>query len=243
MQNQIENKYSKPKKLIPQLRHIIRLKHYSYQTEKCYVSWAKRYIYFHKMRHPKELGVGEISAFLTHLAVDKKVSAGTQNQALNAIVFLYKYVLEKPPGDFKNIIRAKRRKTLPVVCTPDEVVKILNHLDAVYFIMVGILYGSGLRLKELLKLRIKDIDFERNQIVIRSGKGFKDRITMLPQVVKQKLELHLEYVFKLHEKDLKEGYGTVYLPYALEKKYPNANKEWIWKYVFPSFKRSLKKQL
>jgi len=199
----------KKPKLLDQVRSLLRTKHYSLRTEEAYVSWIKRFILFHKRRHPREMGETEISKFLTHLAVDEKVSASTQNQALCAIVFLYKHVLKRELGDLENLVWAKKSKKLPVVFTKEEVKSVLGQLTGVKWLMAMLLYGSGLRLMECVRLRVKDIDFGYNQIIVRDGKGEKDRVTMLPQIVKEALKRHLVQVKKIHEQDLKNGYGKV----------------------------------
>ena len=224
----------KQPKLLDQVRNTLRTKHYSMKTEQAYVHWIKRYILFHNKRHPKDMGEKEINQFLTHLAVKEKVAASTQNQALCAIVFLYKHVLKIELGDFGNVTWAKKQEREPVVFTQKEVKAVINQLSGMNWIMANLLYGAGLRLGECLQLRVKDIDFEYNQITVRDSKGNKDRITVLPQIVKQPLREHLKTVKKLHEKDLKDGFGSVYLPYALERKYPNAGKEFGWQFVFPA---------
>jgi len=221
-------------KLIDQVRNVIRKKHYSYRTEQAYVDWIKRYIYFNNKLHPKDLGEKEISRFISHLAINRNVAASTQNQALNAIVFLYKQVLRIELGDFGPMERAKRPKRLPVVMTKEEVERILGFTAGTKAIMAKLLYGGGLRLMECLRLRIKDIDFDMNQVIVRSGKGDKDRVTMLPEALKPLLKDHLKKVKTMHERDLKMNLGEVYLPFALARKYPNAAKEWGWQYVFPS---------
>ncbi|MFW8601747.1 integron integrase [Desulfobacterota bacterium M19] len=225
-------------RLLQQLRNAIRYKHYSIRTEECYVYWAKKYIFFHGKRHPAEMGSEEISQFLTYLAVKKKVAASTQNQAFSAILFLYRYILKKDLDLLENVTRAKKPIKLPVVFTKEEVRSIFLQLGDTQWLMANLLYGSGLRLNECLKLRVKDIDFGYKQIVVRSGKGNKDRITMLPEHITGRLLLHLEKCKKIHENDLEAGYGTVYMPYALERKYKNANREWGWQYVFPAPKMS-----
>lgn len=221
------------KKLLDQVRDAIRVKHYSLRTEKTYVDWIKRFVLFHNKRHPREMGAPEIEQFLTHLALNENVAASTQNQALSAILFLYRDVLHQDLGDI-NAVRAKKPKRLPVVLTRDEVERILTHLSGEYRLMAQLLYGSGLRLIECIRLRVKDIDFAQRQIIVRDGKGGKDRVTMLPASIVQPLQEHLQRVKRLHDQDLARGYGTVHLPYALERKYPNANREWSWQYVFPS---------
>ena len=225
---------NKQPKLLDLVRNKIRLKHYSIRTEEAYVSWIKRYIYFHNKRHPKDMGRTEIEAFLTDLAVNGEVAASTQNQAFSALLFLYKKVLNKDV--FKNIdaLRAKKPQRLPTVLTFDETMEIIDSITGIFQLIVKLLYGCGLRGIECVRLRIKDIDFEMNQIVVRNGKGQKDRVTMLPEDVKFALKEHLKYVRKLHEKDLSQGFGSVYLPNALAKKYKSAPKEWGWQYVFPS---------
>ena len=226
-------------KLLDQVRNTIRLKHYSIRTEEAYLKWIKRYILFHNKKHPAKMNEKEISAFLTHLAVHKNFSASTQNQALNAILFLYKEVLQKEPGEIINVVRAKRKTRLPVVFTKTEATAVLANLQGAYKLIAGLMYGSGLRLLECLRLRVKDIDFSMNQIVVRNGKGGHDRVTVLPARLKQHLNVHLKKVKALHEEDLHEGFGEVYLPHALKEKYPNAANQWKWQYVFPSSRRSI----
>jgi len=230
----MDEQEKRPPKLLDQLHERIRIKHYSYKTEQSYVQWVKRYILFHNKRHPKDMGEKEIAQFLSHLAMKENVSASTQNQALCATVFLYKHVLKKELGEFSNIVWAKRPKRLPVVLTREEVKEILENLSGVSWLVVGLLYGSGLRLNECLKLRVKDVDFGYNQIVICSGKGEKDRRTVLPNNVIIPLRQHLIKVKEVRERDLEAGYGKVYLSYAIERKYPNAAKEWDWQYIFPA---------
>lgn len=236
LENPVVN--DKPR-LLDQVRNIIRCKHYSIRTEQSYIDWIRRYILYHNKQHPKDLGERHISDFLTHLAVDRRVASSTQNQALCAIVFLYKSVLGSEPGDFKDMIRAKRPERLPVVFTTDEVKQILLQLDGPRWLMGQLLYGAGLRVMECMRLRVKDVDFGYRQIVVRDGKGNKDRVTMLPEIIIDSLQRHLAGVKKIHELDLKAGYGAVYLPYALERKYKNANRSWVWQYVFPASKRSI----
>jgi integron integrase len=228
----------RPKKLLDQLRDAIRLKHYSIRTEEAYVSWARRYILFHNKRHPKDMGSQEIEAFLTHLAVDQKVAASTQNQALNALLFLYRHVLRQDLDLPIEAIRAKRPKRLPTVMTREEVQRVLAALSGTHQLISKVLYGSGLRLVECLRLRVKDVDFAQHQIIVRDGKGMVDRITILPDSLINPLQEHLSRVQMLHQQDLADGYGAVYLPFALERKYPNANREWGWQYVFPAKRRS-----
>lgn len=225
-------------KLLDQVKEVIRKKHYSYKTEDAYVNWVKRYILFHNKKHPVDMGEKEISAFISDLAVNGKVAASTQNQALNAIVFLYKQVLNIDLGDFGPMERAKRPKKIPVVLNKEEVGRILGHMTGTNRLMAQILYGTGLRLIECLRLRVKDIEFVMNQIIVIDGKGAKDRVTILPETIKPLLRDHLNTVKAIHENDLKDGFGEVYLPYALDKKYKNAAKEWKWQYVFPASKIS-----
>jgi len=206
-------------KLLDRVRDALRMKHYSLRTEASYINWIKQFIFFHDKKHPIDLGEAEINHFLTHLAVQKKVSASTQNQALCAIVFLYKNVLRKELGDFGPLIWAKKSKRLPVVLSNEEVSAVFNQLHGIHWIMGMLLYGSGLRLNECLQLRVKDIDFHYNQIFVRDAKGDKDRVTMLPEKVKEKLKDHLKRVKKLHEKDLETGYDirTVQLKSLLNR--------------------------
>ena len=224
--------------LLDQVRRLIRVKHYSIRTEEAYVNWIKRYILFHGKRHPVEMGGSEISRFLSHLAVEEKVSASTQNQALSAILFLYRDLLKRDFGWLDDVERAKKPARLPVVLSKEEAKAILVRLEGVKWLMANLLYGSGLRLMECIRLRVKDLDFQYNQITIRDAKGQKNRVTMLPDSLKEPLQRHLERVKAIHEQDLKEGFGEVYLPFALERKYSNANTEWGWQYVFPASKRS-----
>jgi integron integrase len=225
-------------KLLDQVRLAIRLKHYSLRTEEAYVFWIKKYIHFHKLRHPDEMRQEEVREFLTHLAVDENVASSTQNQALNALLFLYRNVLGV---ELQNIdaVRAKKPQRLPIVFTAEQVRQILLGLDGVPLIIASLLYGSGLRLSEALRLRVKDVDFPTERITVRETKGGSDRITVLPQSVKESLKLHLERVRRLHENDLRSGFGEVYLPFALERKYPNAAKEWAWQYLFPAARLSI----
>jgi len=216
------------------VREAIRLRHYSLRTEDSYLHWIKRFILFHGKRHPAEMGEAEIGQFLSALAVEHHVSASTQNQALNALLFLYRHVLDLNPGWIDNVVRAKQPQRLPVVLRKHEVKALLDAMEGVHWIMGHLLYGAGLRLLECLRLRVKDIDFSANHIVVREGKGHKDRITMLPLVVKEPLVAHLSQVRELHQQDLARGFGSVYLPDALHRKYPNAPKEWGWQWVFPA---------
>ncbi|WP_017305744.1 integron integrase [Spirulina subsalsa] len=226
------------RKLLDQVRDAIRLKHYSYRTEQSYVAWIRRYILFHNKRHPKDMGSLEVETFLTHLAVTENVAASTQNQALSALLFLYRYVLEQPLEQNIDAIRAKRSKHLPTVLTVSEVQKLLGVMTGTPQLVAEILYGAGLRLNEGLRLRVKDVDFHQQQIIVRDTKGNQDRITVLPQRVIERLQAHLVLVKHQHQQDLNQGYGQVYLPYALERKYPNADRDWVWQYIFPASTRS-----
>jgi len=226
-------------KLLDQLVAALRVRHYSIRTEAAYRRWAKRFILFHGKRHPNELGAAEITAFLNHLAVARNVAASTQNQALNALIFLYRHILEKDVKELEGLVRAKRPKRLPVVLTRREVKAVTAQLECIHRLMAVLLYGTGMRIMECLRLRVQDIDFERREITIRDGKGNKDRRTMLPKAVAEDLREHLRSVRKLHQQDLARGFGRVWLPYALERKYPNAAADWRWQYVFPASKMSV----
>jgi integron integrase len=226
-------------KLLDQVRDVMRRKHYSFRTEKTYSDWIKRFILFHGKRHPAEMAEPEVTAFLTSLARDGNVAASTQNQALSALLFLYKEVLKQEIGWITDVERAKKPTRVPVVLTREEVRRVLSHLHGTRRLMAGLLYGSGLRLMECVRLRVKDIDFAYAHVVVRDGKGRKDRITMLPVNLAAPLQRHLERVKVQHEEDLEAGFGSVYLPYALERKYANAAKEWCWQYVFPSVRLSV----
>ncbi|WP_313117898.1 integron integrase [Ectopseudomonas guguanensis] len=225
-------------KLLDQLRQQIRVRNYSIRTEAVYAEWVKRYIRFHHYRHPAEMGAAEIEAFLTHLAVKRDVSASTQNQALAALLFLYKEVLKLDLPWLQGVVRAKKPKHLPVVLTRSEVDALLAQLQGDSWIVANLLYGAGLRLLEALRLRVKDVDFTRREIIVRDGKGQKDRVTMLPMRVVEPLRQHLNKVQRLHQGDPAEGFGEANLPFALARKYPNAAKEWGWQFVFPSGNRS-----
>jgi integron integrase len=224
----------RPRKLLEQVSDALRVKHYSYQTEKSYLLWIRRYILFQNKRHPKEMGGEEINAFLTHLAVDGKVAASTQNQALSALLFLYREVLHLDLDLDLNVVRAKRSRYLPTVLTPEEVKAVIVHLSGIHRLVVQVLYGSGLRLAEAQQLRVKDVDFAQRQLAIRNSKGMESRLTMLPETLVEPLQEHLLWVKRQYQQDLEQGYGSVYLPFALERKYPNAEREWIWQYVFPA---------
>jgi len=223
-----------PPRLIEQLKSVLRTKHYSRKTEQAYVFWVRRFVLFHNKRHPKEMGEQEINQFLSHLAVKENVSASTQNQALCSIIFLYKNVIKKNIGALGNTIWAKKPTKLPVVLTRDEVKTLFLQLNGVAKLMAGLMYGSGLRLRECLGLRIKDIDFGYKQITVHNSKGAKDRITVLPEHYKKELQIHIEKVKHLHQLDISNGYGSVALPYALAKKYPNASTDIAWQWVFPA---------
>jgi integron integrase len=226
-------------KLLDQVRYAIRTKHYSIRTEEAYVQWIRRFILFHNKRHPKDMGAEEVGQFLSDLAVTRHVAASTQNQALSAILFLYQEVLRQEIGWLDQVVRAKKPRKLPVVLTQDEVKSVWHGLSGTAWLMASLLYGSGLRLMECLRLRVKDVDFAYNQISVRDGKGDKDRVTVLPLNVKVPLQRHLQNVARLHARDLEEGFGRVYMPYALERKYSNANREWAWQYIFPAATRSI----
>ncbi|MES2770467.1 MAG: integron integrase [Pseudomonadota bacterium] len=221
-------------KLLDQVRGKIRLKHYSIRTEQAYVDWIKRFVLHFDKRHPREMGAAEVEAFLTHLAVVGKVSASTQNQAKSALLFLYREVLGVELPWLDGVENAKTSRRLPVVMTRSEVQSVLARLNGVHRLLAALLYGTGMRIMEALSLRVKDLEFERGEIIVRDGKGAKDRVTMLPASLAATLREHLAWVKVLHQDDLARGYGAVYLPNALEKKYPAANQEWAWQYVFPA---------
>ena len=221
-------------KLLDKTRNEIRYRHYSIRTEKAYIDWIKRYIYFNNKRHPDKLGELEIKEFLNWLATERNVSASTQNQALCAILFLYKNVLKREIEWVNNIKWAKRPKKLPVVFSRSEIHRIIPLLKDVHWLIANVLYGSGLRLNECISLRIQDIDFDYSQIIVRNAKGLKERVTILPEALIYPLKQQIERVNATHQYDLKSGYGHVFLPYAIERKYPNANKSFIWQYLFPS---------
>ena len=218
-------------KLLDQVRQAIRRRHYSDRTEKAYVHWIKRFIFFHNKCHPLEMAESEIAQFLSSLATEGRVSASTQNQAFNALLFLYSEVLSKKIGLIDGVVRAKRPQRLPVVLTKEEVKKVIDHMNGLPRLMAILLYGAGLRLMECCSLRVKDIDFSRNEIVIRAGKGDKDRHTMLPTAVKELLLKLIERNRCQHQTDVNNGLGRVALPNALERKYPNAGREWAWQWV------------
>jgi len=219
------------------LSHELRSRHYSPRTEKAYSNWVRRYIHFHELRHPSEMGEREINEFLTHLAVVDKVASSTQNQALAALLFLYRHVLGRQVGDLGNVIRARKSKKAPVVLTREEVRAVLESLDGEMWLIASLMYGTGMRLMECLRLRVQDVDFGRNEITVRSGKGDKDRMTMLPESLKEPLRKQLVRAKAVHTKDLAEGWGRVELPAALDRKYPNALGAWCWQWVFPQRRR------
>ncbi len=238
MMNQNSAQSASPK-LLDQVRGKIRLKHYSIRTEQAYVDWIKRYILHFDKVHPKDLGAVHVEQFLTYLAVQGKVAASTQNQAKSALLFLYKEVLENELPWLDKVEHAKTPQRMPVVLTQAEVQKILTRLKGTQWLIASLLYGTGMRILEALRLRVQDIDFARKEILIRDAKGHKDRVTMLPMSLVVPLQAHLKQVKALHEQDLAQGYGAVYMPFALNKKYPYAARSWIWQYVFPSAKRSV----
>ena len=223
-----------PPKLLDQVRDRLRLKHYSIRTETQYVQQIRRYILFHDKRHPRDMGGAELEAFLTHLAVEGRVAASTQNQALSALLFLYREVLAINLPWLDNVVRAKTPQRLPVVLTRQEVVSVLDGMSGVYGLMARLLYGTGMRLMECVRLRVKDVDFEQAEILIRDGKGAKDRVTMLPQSLVEALRAHLKIRQCLYEEDRAKGMASVYLPDALDRKYPNAAVDWAWQYIFNS---------
>ncbi len=221
-------------RLLDQVRAVLRRRHYSSRTEATYIDWIVRFIRFHHVRHPSELGAPEIAAFLTHLAVDSHVAASTQNQARSAVLFLYREVLGIAIENLPDIATVTKPRRLPTVLSRTEVRALLTQLSSTYRLMTQLLYGTGLRLTECIRLRVKDVDFDQRQIIVRDGKGANDRVTMLPTSVIEPLQDHLRVVHRLHTEDLERGYGEVYLPYALAHKYPNAGREWGWQYVFPA---------
>lgn len=235
-----ETYHQRPKpRLLDQVRDAIRTRHYSYRTEEAYIGWIRRFILFHGKRHPADMGRIEVSGFLTALAVDQQVAAATQNQALAALLFLHREVLQLEVGWLDDIVRAKRPQRLPVVLTRAEVEALLAHLHGIPALMATLLYGSGLRLMECHRLRVKDVDFDRREITVREGKGDKDRVTMLPARVAEGLQAHLKIVADRHARDLDAGFGAVMLPHALARKYPDAGRQWAWQWVFPAAKLSI----
>jgi integron integrase len=221
-------------RLLDRVRAALRLRHYSRRTEEAYVAWIRRYILFHGKRHPADMGAAELTAFLSSLAVDGRVAASTQNQALSALLFLYREVLELDLPWLDGVVRAKRPQRLPLVLNREEVLAVLRRLKGVPRLMASLLYGSGLRLLECCRLRVQDVDFPAHQILVRGAKGDKDRVTVLPAAIKADLARHLERVRTQHQRDLQSGAGWVELPTALARKYPNAGREWVWQWVFPA---------
>ncbi|MFQ6538812.1 MULTISPECIES: integron integrase [Aphanothece] len=222
----------KPPGLIQRYREELQTRHYARRTVATYEQWLRRYLRFHSLRHPREMGSAEVNAFLTHLAVDLQVSASTQNQALSALLFLYRELLERDL-ELEGVVRARTPRRLPVVLTLEEVRSVLQRLNGTEALVAGLLYGSGLRLMEALRLRVHDLDFGRQELTVRNGKGGKDRRTLLPQSVAERLRPHLQEVRQIHQRDLADGWGRVHLPHALARKYPNAAVEWGWQWVFP----------
>jgi integron integrase len=224
---------AKPR-LLDRVREILRTRHYSHRTEEAYVAWIRRYIFFHGKRHPAELGAPEVTRFLSSLAVERRVAASTQNQALSALLFLYRDALGVELPWLDDVVRAKRPERLPVVLTRDEVRAVIERLSGTPRLMACLLYGAGLRVLECCRLRVQDVDFGTNQIVVRGGKGDKDRTTMLPATVKSELVRHLAAVREQHQRDLAVGAGWVELPTALARKYPHAGRQWVWQWIFPA---------
>lgn len=234
MANQSTPAAPTPPKLLDQVRDKIRVKHYSIRTETQYIQWIKRFIYFHGKRHPRDLGASEVEAFLSHLATERNVSASTQNQALSALLFLYREVLGIVLPWMDTMVRAKRPQRLPSVLTRSEVSQVLERMEGTYGLMARLLYGTGMRLMECCRLRVKDVDFGQREILIREGKGAKDRVTMLPETLILPLQEHLAKRRRLYDDDFAKGMAEVFLPDALARKYPHAAIEWVWQYVFPS---------
>jgi integron integrase len=225
----------RPKKLLDRYREALRNLHYSLRTERTYTGWVRQFILYHDKRHPLEMGTAEINDFVTYLVNRKSVSASTQNQAISAILFLYRNVLQIELDETALLpIRPGRPKRVPTVLSTREAKQVIAQMDGVYKIMTQLMYGSGLRLMEVLRLRVKDLDFDNRQIIVRDGKGENDRVTMFPDILLEPLRLHLQQVRAMHLQDLTQGFGTVYLPYALDRKYPNADREFAWQYVFPA---------
>ena len=237
MENKEKQKFKPdPKlKLMDQTRQVLRYHHYAYRTEQTYCDWIMRYIKFHGGKtHPTQMGKTQIDTFLSHLATHDKVSASTQRQALNAIIFLYRHVIDQPIEDQFEPVKAKKHTRPPVVMTQSEVSRVMSNMEGTHLLMAKILYGCGLRLMECVRLRVQDLDFDRNILYVRDAKGVKDRTTLFPQAIRTELQQHLEKVKRLHDEDLAKGYGNVYMPGALAKKYPSASMEFRWQYVFPS---------
>jgi integron integrase len=229
----------KAPRLLDEVRKAIRLRHFSYRTEKSYVDWIRRFVVFHEKRHPKEMGGPEVEQFLSHLARDRNVSAATQGQALAALLFLYKRVLNVDLPWIDNVVRATRPKRLPTVLSQQDAQSVLANLQGVYWLIGALFYGSGLRLTEALRLRVKDLELGNCRIVVRDGKGSKDRVTILPITLVPHLRAHLERMRELHQQAITRGVGGVELPFALERKYPRAPMEWGWQYVFPATRTSI----
>ena len=224
-------------KLLDRMSAVLRARHYSARTEKAYLLWARRFIMFHRMRHPADMGETEVNAYLTHLAVDVGVSASTQTQALSALLFLYRHVIGRDLGSLGDLVRARRPERLPVVMTRGEVRRVLAEMTGECRLAATVMYGCGLRLSECLRLRVQDIDFGANEILVRNGKGAKDRVTMLPESLKEQLQQQLNRAHVVHRTDLAAGWGRVVLPGALDRKYPNAAADWRWQWVFPQERR------
>jgi integron integrase len=224
----------KKSKLLDEVRLSIRRKHYSHRTEQSYIYWIRYYIRYHKLRHPRDMREPEVRLFLDHLAIGRKVSASTQNQALCAILYLYREILGEPLGLIEGVTRARRSTYLPVVLSRNEVAEVLTRMSGVCHLLASLIYGTGLRVTEAVTLRVTDIDFDYSQIIVRSGKGNKDRVTMLPERMRLPLSEHLAAVRAMHTRDLDKGYGCTWLPDALDRKYPDAEREWAWQYAFPS---------
>ena len=229
----------KKPRLLDQMREQIRVRHYSIRTEQAYVDWCRRFILWHDKRHPRDMGAADVEAFLTHLAVERNVSASTQNQAKAALLFLYKEVLGMELAWLDNLVRAQPSRRLPVVLTPSEVRALLGELNGTMWLVVSLLYGTGMRLLEGLRLRVKDVEFVRREIVVREGKGNKDRVTVLPENLIAPLQEQIARAKRVHDQDLKAGFGEVFMPDALARKYPRAGKAWGWQYVFPGARRSI----
>jgi integron integrase len=227
-----------PPRLLDRVRHAIRARHYSLRTEEAYVAWIRRYILFHKKRHPMEMGETEINAFVTHLAVDEGVGSSTQTQALSALLFLYRHVLAKELPDLDKVVRAKRPGRLPTVLTRAEVRRVIGNMEGTPRLFATLLYGTGMRLLEGLRLRVKDVEFSNNRIVVRDTKGGEDRVVPFPAVVRAAMPTWLARVKRMHERDLADGFGSVHLPDAIARKFPGADREWGWQYVFPGEHRS-----
>lgn len=223
-----------PPRLLDRMRERLRVKHYSIRTEQSYLDWVRRYVRFHGLRHPSELGADAVEQFLTALAVKGNVAASTQNQAKSALLFLYREVLQIELPWLDGIVTAKRPQRLPVVLTQAETARLLEHMTGTTGLVARLLYGTGMRILEAVRMRVKDLDLVRGEIVVRDGKGAKDRVTMMPRSIEPLLRLQLEFAQKLHAKDLADGVGAVYLPHALDRKYPNASVAWAWQYVFPA---------